>query len=64
MKDILKSWVIMNGSLMDLTEDQILELIEYEKANLKRKSLIKRMHERYSMLRSIRERAKLMEDIK
>jgi len=64
MKDLLRSWVVMNGSLMTLTEEQILELIDHEKAGLKRKSLITRMHERYSMLRTTRERAELLEELK
>jgi len=51
----LKSWLDLNGVLSKLREDQVLELLNSEMAEQKRKTFLKRLHQRYTTLRAIRE---------
>jgi len=44
---------------MTLTEDQVLEMLEDEQRNQRRKTFLVRLHQRYSALRAQREREEL-----
>lgn len=56
---VLKNWRTLNETLTTLREDQVKELLDYEMANRKRKDMITRLHQRYTMLRAARERKEL-----
>lgn len=56
---VLKNWRTLNETLATLREDQVKELLDYEMANRKRKDMITRLHQRYTMLRAARERKEL-----
>jgi len=45
--------------IMTLTEDQVLEMLEDEQRNQRRKTFLVRLHQRYSALRAQREREEL-----
>lgn len=47
---------------MSLSEKEVLELLELERANGKRASILTRLHQRYSSLRMARERAEILKD--
>lgn len=62
MTAALNTWRDLLKALPDLREDQVLELLELEKARERRHSVLKRLHERYSSLRARRERAELFDE--
>ena len=55
----LNSWRDLNKILNTLREDQVAEMLDHELANAARYTVINRLHERLTMLRSKRERAEL-----
>ena len=61
---LLDSWDTLMESLTSLREDQVAFLLEHEMANSPRRTLVERLHARYTKLRSQRERAELMAVIK
>lgn len=61
MMKALKNWRVFNEMLNDIPENQVLEMLEYELLNENRKTFVERLHQRYSTLRAMRERATLME---
>lgn len=61
MTKALKNWRVFNEMLNDIPENQVLEMLEYELLNENRKTFVERLHQRYSTLRAMRERATLME---
>lgn len=60
----LKSWRVLNADLHNLNEKDVLDMLEHELQHENRKSFVERLHQRYSALRSERERDKLMESFK
>jgi hypothetical protein len=60
----LKSWRVLNADLNTLNEKDVLDMLEHELQHENRKSFVERLHQRYSALRSEREREKLMESFK
>lgn len=60
----LKSWRVLNADLNTLNEKDVLDMLEHELQHENRKSFVERLHQRYSALRSERERDKLMESFK
>jgi hypothetical protein len=54
------SWRTLNEKLNTLTEAELMELLVDEVAFHKRVSMLERMHQRYSILRTARERADLL----
>ena len=57
------TWKELNDQLADLTEQQVLDLLEEEKRHARRSTILVRLHQRYTVLRMLRERAALMEMI-
>ena len=57
------TWKSLNDQLADLTEQQVLDLLEEEKRHARRSTILVRLHQRYTVLRMLRERAALMEMI-
>lgn len=61
---ILNNWRDLNEGMSELREDQIKEMLDYEMVNEQRKTVIERLHQRYTTLRAKRERAELIGAIK
>lgn len=55
------TWLELNERLADLTEQEVLDLLEDEKRNARRSTVLVRLHQRYTVLRMLRERAELTE---
>lgn len=56
----LKSWRNLNAVIGVLDEQQVAEMISHEMANGQRATFITRLHQRYTALRTARERAELL----
>ena len=54
------NWREMNKYLMQLSEKELLKLLNEELAGARRASALKRIHQRYSSLRAVRERDDLL----
>ena len=54
------SWRALNNALSMMSEDEVLSLLDLEKVNERRASVLQRLHQRYNTLRVSRERIKLM----
>lgn len=57
------TWKELNDQLADLTEQEVLDMLEDEKRHARRSTILVRLHQRYTVLRMLRERAALMEMI-
>ena len=57
--DTLVSWKKLNSKISSLTEKEIEELLQIERANKRRAMIIKRLHQRLTKLRTTREREQL-----
>jgi len=53
-------WRGLAATLNTMSEDEVKRLLNDEMARLRRPSIVKRLHQRYAMLRTARERADLM----
>ena len=53
-------WRQLNKVMQNLTEAQVLELLEQERKNLRRVAMLERLHQRYNVLRVSRERVELL----
>jgi hypothetical protein len=45
-----------------LTEQEVLDLLTEERSTLRRSSMLKRLHQRYTALRADRERIEIMKE--
>ena len=50
------TWRHLNTVIRDLTEDELLDLLNKEQAGERRKTVLKRLHQRQSKVRTKRER--------
>lgn len=57
------NWRELNEVLTDYTEQEVLDLLEDERKNARRSTVIIRLHQRYTTLRMLRERAELIGEI-
>ena len=57
------NWRELNEVLTDYTEQEVLDLLEDERKHARRSTVIIRLHQRYTTLRMLRERAELLEEI-
>ena len=55
----LASWSELNKSLLELSEQDVLKLLEAEKVGKRRHTFLLRLHARYNVLRGNRERTEL-----
>jgi hypothetical protein len=55
-------WRQLNKVMQNLTEAQVLELLEQERKNLRRVAMLERLHQRYNTLRSTRERMEILKE--
>jgi hypothetical protein len=56
------SWRKLNDVLSQLSEEQILTMLNEERAGSRRVSVLQRLHQRYTMLRCARERIELLKE--
>lgn len=56
-------WLTLNEHLGDMDEAAVLALLNEEVEFYKRRTHVYRIHQRYSMLRKLRERKELLEKI-
>lgn len=56
-------WRSLAATLNTLSEDEVKELLDIEMEAQQRPSIVRRLHQRFAMLRSARERAELMDRI-
>ena len=54
------SWRALNNQLSMMSEEEVLSLLDLEKVNEKRASVLQRLHQRYNVLRVSRERIELL----
>ena len=61
---LLSNWLQLNQVVMMLRETEVAELLEHERANKARLRVLLRLYNRFSKLRSIREKKELAKDAK
>jgi len=54
------TWRELNHVLASKTEDEVLQLLNDERVNLRRVVVLERLHQRYNTLRVSRERVELL----
>jgi hypothetical protein len=59
MSDALISWPVLNKVINNFDELQLMVMMDTEKSGKRRKDILLRLHQRYSKLRNVRERAEL-----
>jgi hypothetical protein len=59
---LLSSWRKLNAGLHTLDEAQVLALLNEERQNGKRVTVLERLHQRYSSLRTARERMEILQE--
>ena len=57
------SWRSLNAKIPNLSEAEVLVLLDEEMATHKRLVIARRLHQRYSALRTIRERAEILSKV-
>lgn len=56
------SWRSLNEQLATLTEQQVLDMLNAERAHERRVSYLQRLHQRYCALRDSRERLEILQE--
>lgn len=56
------SWRALNDILSQMTEDELLTMLNEERTGERRASVLQRLHQRYTMVRCARERIEIMKD--
>jgi hypothetical protein len=56
------SWRKLNDILSQLSEEQVLTMLNAERTGSRRVSMLQRLHQRYTMLRCARERIELLKE--
>ena len=56
------NWRKLNKEIALMSEDQVLDLLNQERAGAKRISILERLHHRYTALRTARERMELLKE--
>jgi hypothetical protein len=56
------NWRDLNKRLNLLSEDEVLALLEAERAGQRRVTFLERLHQRYTALRTARERVGLLQE--
>jgi hypothetical protein len=58
------NWRSMIAVLSTLTEDELKQVLDVELETYKRPAIARRLHQRYSAMRTARERAEIMRRLK
>lgn len=56
------NWRTLNQKLNLLSESEVLELLNAERAGQRRVTFLERLHQRYTALRTARERIELLQE--
>ena len=56
------SWRELNNILATKTESEVLDMVNIERAGLRRLTVLERLHQRYNTLRVARERLELLNE--
>lgn len=56
------TWRKLNDKLATMSEEDVLSLLNQERATTKRGTVLERLHQRYNTLRVARERAELLKE--
>ena len=56
------NWRSLNATINDLSEEEVLHLLDVERTGERRISMLQRLHQRYTALRAARERVELMKE--
>jgi len=56
------SWRRLNEILSQLSEEQVLDMLNEERQSSRRVTILERLHQRYTMLRAARERMELLKE--
>ena len=62
--DILKSWHTVNKAMSTMTEEDVKFAMNREMVGNRRKDVVVRLHQRYTILRAARERQELIDSLK
>jgi len=54
------NWRKLNETLVDMSEKEVLALLDDERANRRRVTVLTRLHQRYTILRAARERKEIL----
>lgn len=57
---LLGDWEYLNNQIAKFTEEELRMLVNYECSTKRRRSFIERLHQRYSKLKTARERESLV----
>ena len=60
----LNGWAELNRVISSFSEEQINTMLEHELANKRRKTFVRRIHERLTTMRTKREREELLNGLK
>jgi hypothetical protein len=58
----MSTWRSINHTLSSKTEAEVLEMLNEERTNQRRITILERLHQRYNTLRVARERIELMKE--
>ena len=56
------SWRKLNDKLSTMTEQEVLDLLNFERQGPRRVVVLERLHQRYSTLRAARERVEILKE--
>lgn len=56
------NWRKLNETLVEMSEKEVLELLNDERANRRRVTVLTRLHQRYTILRAARERKEILDE--
>jgi len=60
----MTTWRSLNAELRTMDEAAVFAMLEYERTNQRRVSVLERLHQRYNTLRVSRERIELLQEAK
>lgn len=58
------TWRKLNAELKTLNEAKVLEMLIHERESARRVSVLERLHQRYTALRTARERIEILQEAK
>jgi len=58
----MNTWRALNSKLSSLSEEEVIALLEEERAGRRSLRMLQRLHQRVSYLRTTRERIQLLEE--
>jgi len=58
----MSTWRSINHTLSSKTEEEVLQMLNEERTNQRRITILERLHQRYNTLRVARERIELMKE--